>query len=217
MSGISIPRLLAEAVRDDDSTSRLAALRHCFAAQQWQPDGDEAAGVLLALTEGLGAPEMILTRRADHLRQHAGEVAFPGGWREAGDATLLATALRETQEELGVAPAQVEVLGRLPTTRTRRTVSVACFIGIVPAGLELALNPTELSAVFCVPLRFFCQDNLLADDFEYQGCRRLVPRFEFEGYDIWGMTANLICSFCAVSAQSVLDVARVPAAGVRRH
>ncbi len=215
ISGVlKMPRQAELAVGDDPV---ITALRFRFGARKWRVDGAEATAVLLAVTEGRRPSEMILTRRADHLSQHPGEVAFPGGWREPEDATLLDTALRETSEELGVPPERVTTLGRLPMAYTRRTVAVACFVGIVPESTELVVNRSELSSVFRVPLAFFCQDNLLADDFERRGQRLLVPRFEFEGYDIWGLTASLIASFCAIGMDCPLDLERVPDLGVRRH
>lgn len=97
-------------------------------------------------------PIAILTRRPMTLRRHPGQIAFPGGGREPADVTLLHTALRETHEELGIAPGQVEVLGMLGAAPTVTSYWVTPFVGVVPADVQLAPQAAEVEEVLYAPL-----------------------------------------------------------------
>jgi 8-oxo-dGTP pyrophosphatase MutT (NUDIX family) len=97
---------------------------------------------------------VLLTRRASHLRQHAGQISFPGGRAEAGDAGPSATALREAHEEVGLPPGRVRVIGQLPAYRTITNFSVVPVVGLVHAPFETALDPNEADEAFEVPLSF---------------------------------------------------------------
>lgn len=158
-------------------------------------DFPRQAAVLLAITDEL-QPKIILTQRAAHMRRHAGEVAFPGGKRDEEDRSLIATALRESEEEIGLPPNCVDVVGELPAMLTRYDVQVTAFVGMIPSSQRLTVNQQELSSVFGVPVDFLRQrDNLFVDEVEYRGVRRKVPRFEYQGYSVWGITAYLLFEF----------------------
>ena len=139
-------------------------------------------------------PGLIFTERRADLRRHAGEISFPGGRRDEGDADLLATALREAEEEIGLDPVQVEVGEALPAIKTFVTnYLVHPFVGYVPHPRELDLrpNPTEVETVLTFSLE------LLREGYEM---RRLVrrgvpihtPTYEVEGHMIWGATARIL-------------------------
>ncbi|MBR9910383.1 MAG: CoA pyrophosphatase [Gammaproteobacteria bacterium] len=161
------------------------------------------AAVLIAVTDNPHDPSVILTRRADSLSSHSGEVALPGGKWEEQDPNLEYTALRETHEEIGVAPDLVEVLGVLPPFHTYRGVSVTPFVGVVPEGLVYVPNYAELDAIFHVPLSFFIADQRIRTDrFNRDIGHRWSPAYEYEGYEIWGFTARLLVNFIS----SALDV-----------
>ncbi|MDE2454915.1 MAG: CoA pyrophosphatase, partial [Burkholderiales bacterium] len=144
-----------------------AALRARFAAPPaWQPEfrGDgaawasqrvpSAASVLVPMVDRADGVMVLLTRRADHLRDHAGQVSFPGGRAERHDADAAATALREAQEEVGLAPERVEVIGSLPAYTTVTSFIVTPVVGLVAPPFTLELDRSEVAEAFEVPLAF---------------------------------------------------------------
>jgi 8-oxo-dGTP pyrophosphatase MutT (NUDIX family) len=156
--------------------------------------GRTDAAVLLALYGWPEEPGLIFTERRADLRRHAGEISFPGGRRDDGDADLAATALREAEEEIGLDPAAVTLSGALPPTSTFVTgYRIHPFVGVVapPGELGLEPNPAEVETVLTFSL------DLLREGYEM---RRLVrrgvpihtPTYEVEGHLIWGATARIL-------------------------
>jgi 8-oxo-dGTP pyrophosphatase MutT (NUDIX family) len=156
--------------------------------------GGTHAAVLLALYGWPGEPGLIFTERRADLRRHAGEVSFPGGRRDPGDADLTATALREAEEEIALDPAAVDVLGALPPVSTFVTdYLVHPFVGLVPhpAELDLQPNPTEVETVLAFSLE------RLREGYEMRRLLRRgipihTPTYEVEGQLIWGATARIL-------------------------
>ena len=149
------------------------------------------ASVMVLFTDAEN-PEMIFTLRAQHLTNHPGEVAFPGGMWETGDSTLLDTALRESHEEIGLSPAAVKLLGACKPRATRAGVRVTPFVGLIDPAIELVPSPDELDAVFRVPLSAFRAGiQTRTDIFSHAGKSWRVPAYQHEGYEIWGFTAAL--------------------------
>jgi len=153
--------------------------------------------VLLPIYGWPDDPGLVFTERRADLRRHAGEISFPGGRRDEGDADLRATALREAEEEIGLDPAQVEAGEALPAIKTFVTnYLVHPFVGYVPHPGELNLrpNPTEVETVLTFSLE------LLRESYEM---RRLIrrglpihtPTYEVEGHLIWGATARILSDF----------------------
>ncbi len=156
--------------------------------------GPEAA-VLLALTDE-AEPHIILTKRAEHLKNHRGEVALPGGMVDPGDDSFFTTALRESHEEIALLPSLVEVLGHLDPMVTRFGVKVTPVLGLISPDVILEANPDELDSVFRVPLSFFLRDERLRTDRgTVNGHSVAVPCWEWEGYHIWGVTAIILVNF----------------------
>lgn len=146
------------------------------------------------------SPRVILTERAGSLSSHGGEVAFPGGKADEEDDSLLVTALRENHEELGVQPAEVEVVGELRPFVSKHGLLVTPFVGLFRDSSTLEPNPDEIAAVFEVPLTWFqTATPSRVDDLTRHGERHLVPAFEFDGYDIWGLTAMVLNEFFSVT------------------
>lgn len=138
-------------------------------------------------------PELILTVRSQFMPTHAGEVAFPGGKRDPLDADLLHTALRESREEVGLAPDQVEVVGQLSPLPSRFGMKVTPFVGVVPEGVELVAEPGETAIIFRVPVSFFLDEQPeLSAPMEVYGRRMRMPSYQFEDKRIWGLTAFMI-------------------------
>lgn len=150
------------------------------------------AAVLVPITDE-PEPRLLLTRRADHLNSHAGEIAFPGGKQDATDADLLATALRETEEEVGLPANAIAVLGALPSANSRFGLEVTPIIGLIDPDHPLVPNPEELDTLFHVPIRYFLE-NEPDPTYEvvYQRSRYRVPCYRYEGHVIWGLTAFFI-------------------------
>lgn len=112
------------------------------------------ASVLVPLVQRTQGLQVLLTRRSAHLRDHAGQISFPGGRAEAYDADAEATAMREALEEVGLQPHFVEVLGRLPHYTTVSRYVVTPVVGLVSPGFQLTLDPSEVDEAFEVPLAF---------------------------------------------------------------
>lgn len=157
------------------------------------PDGRlPEAAVLVPLTRAR-EPELVLTLRASGLSTHGGEVAFPGGRRDPEDRDLVHTALRESFEEVGLPPTDVEIVGPLSSVVSRYGIHVTPFVGVVPAHQQYRPNADEIAAVFSVPLSFFRKDPCeTAQRQDHLGRQWLVPCYRYGDYKIWGLTALMI-------------------------
>jgi 8-oxo-dGTP pyrophosphatase MutT (NUDIX family) len=195
----------------------LPALRERFASHSrggaWQPElpGDSvvmpglagtAAAVLVPLVMRDDGLHVLLTRRTEHLRDHAGQISFPGGRTEPDDADAAATALRETEEEVGLPRAQVDVLGTLPIYTTVTRYSVTPVVGLVRPPLVLALDRFEVAEAFEVPLQFLMTPaHHRRHVFSADGAERQFLSMPWQGvaadgtpreYFIWGATAAML-------------------------
>jgi 8-oxo-dGTP pyrophosphatase MutT (NUDIX family) len=153
--------------------------------------------VLVPIVQRPEALTVLFTRRTSHLKAHAGQVSFPGGRAEPGDASAEFTALREAQEEIGLAPERVEILGRLPDYHTRTGYVVAPIVGLLTPPFELVPDPNEVDEIFEVPLAFLLDPaNHRRQTRELQG--RTVGYYEmpYERHYIWGATAGMIVNLC---------------------
>lgn len=155
------------------------------------------AGILVPVTRDLEHPKIILTRRAQHMNTHKGQVAFPGGKRDDTDHSLEFTALRECHEEIGVPPSEVEVIGRLSQVVSLHGIRVSPFVGLIDDTHPLVPNLDELDSIFKVPVDFFRQaEPVRRDKMTYKGMALSVPSYHFqdqhETYEIWGMSAIVL-------------------------
>lgn len=152
-----------------------------------------AAAVLVPIV--VHAPELtvVFTKRTSHLKAHSGQVSFPGGRAEPHDPTPEFTALREAEEEIGLAMHRVEVLARLPDYHTRTGFRVTPVVGLVTPPLELAPDPREVEEVFEVPLAFLLDPrNHRRETRELQGRTVGYYVMQFESRTIWGATAGML-------------------------
>jgi 8-oxo-dGTP pyrophosphatase MutT (NUDIX family) len=150
------------------------------------------AAVLVPITRS-DEPQVVLTLRASGLSTHGGEVAFPGGRRDPEDRDLVRTALREAEEEIGLPPGLVEIIGPLSTLVSRHGIQVTPYVGLVPDFVEYRANDAEIAAVFSVPLEFFRQDpRETTHRIDYLGRSWYVPSYRYGGYKIWGLTAIML-------------------------
>lgn len=165
-------------------------LRH---HQPEMPDQASAEASVLVPVTNDPEPRIILTRRALTMNSHAGEVAFPGGKKDVLDTDLLATALRESEEEIGLPREAVRLLGRLGTLQSRAGIRVTPWVGLVPPDVPLIANPQELDAIFQVPIAFFRETPMQADHvIRWQGGEYVMPTWRYDGHMIWGLTAYII-------------------------
>ncbi|HMC07388.1 MAG TPA: CoA pyrophosphatase [Solirubrobacterales bacterium] len=158
------------------------------------PGGTEAA-VLVAMYGHPDRPGLVFTERRAELRRHAGEISFPGGRQDDPDEDLLRTALREAEEEIGLAPDEVDVIGALPPVGTFVTgYKVHPFVGLIAEGMRFRPNPNEVAAVL-----LFGIDELRAGFAMRRLVRRGIPirtpTYEVGEHMIWGATARILGGF----------------------
>jgi 8-oxo-dGTP pyrophosphatase MutT (NUDIX family) len=163
------------------------------AAAGSRPRGETQAGVLVPLfLNELSEPQLVLTRRRADLRRHAGEISFPGGRRDGDDATLLDTALREAEEEIGLPREQASVLGELPATSTFATgYLIHPFVAAIPSGTAWELSPREVDAVLELPLQRVREGRTVAE-LERRGITFRTDAYVVDDHLIWGATARII-------------------------
>ena len=183
-----------------------------YSPQLLAPEGRlPEAAVLMPITRG-ESPELVLTLRASGLSTHGGEVAFPGGRRDPEDTSLMHTALREAEEEVGLAPGIVEVVGPLSSLISIHGIHVTPYVGIVPDYVEYRANDAEIASVFSVPLNFFCQDpREVTHRIDYQGSAWYIPSYRYGEYHIWGLTAIMIVELVNLVYDAGIELRRAPA------
>jgi len=151
------------------------------------------AAVLIPIVQRPTGLTILLTQRTAHLRDHAGQVSFPGGRCEPTDASSQATALRESREEVGIEPAQVEVLATLPDYFTSTGFRVTPVVGLVMPPLNLRLDDFEVAEVFEPPLDFLLDPaNYQRHQVERDGVLHNYWAVPWRGYFIWGATAGML-------------------------
>jgi 8-oxo-dGTP pyrophosphatase MutT (NUDIX family) len=151
------------------------------------------AGVLIPIIEHADDLSVLLTQRSAELKNHAGQVSFPGGRMETVDADITQTALRETHEEVGIRPEQVDVAGYLPPMLTVTGYAVTPIVGLVEPGFSLAVDEREVDFAFEVPLSFLLDDkNQEASERDVRGVVVPIIEFNYQRRRIWGATANIL-------------------------
>jgi len=169
------------------------------------------AAVLVPITRS-DEPELVLTLRASGLSTHGGEVAFPGGRRDPEDPDLIHTALREAEEEIGLPPGLVEVIGPLSPLVSKHGIQVTPYVGLVPDYVEYQANDGEIAAVFSVPLAFFREDpREMTHRIDYLGRSWYVPSYRFGEYRIWGLTAIMVVELVNLAYDAGIELHRPPA------
>jgi 8-oxo-dGTP pyrophosphatase MutT (NUDIX family) len=146
-----------------------------------------ASAVLIPLFYNQGQYHVLLTERSEEVNFHKGQVCFPGGTREPSDSSLLQTALREAEEEIGVKAKDVEILGEFDDSVTLTSnYVISPFIGFIPHPYPFKADGREIREIFSVPLSFLMDEaNFRQDSYEY----------EYDGHIIWGATARILRQF----------------------
>ena len=153
------------------------------------------AAVLVPVTktDGFGESSIVLTVRSSNLKSHAGQVSLPGGTSEEQDRDLTATALRESYEEIGLRPEEVEVLGQLGELVMPSGYRVTPVVGIIENGLDYAANPAEVESIFLAPLSLVLDTEAYQRSIvTYRDIERTVLELHYDDYRIWGATAAIL-------------------------
>jgi len=151
------------------------------------------AGVLVPIEVKENIPHVILTKRASHLKHHPGQISFPGGKQDDGDADVIAAALREAREEIGLPSHNVDVLGTLPTHETVTSFMITPVLGHVRDAFDVIPELGEVEEVFSVPLAHVTDPALFSiQSRRWQGQRRHYFTVPFGPYYIWGATARIL-------------------------
>ena len=159
------------------------------------PERLTSAAVLVPVIERPEGLTVLFTQRTAHLNDHAGQVSFPGGRCEVTDASPVFTALRETEEEIGLAPELIEILGILSEYRTGTGFSVTPVVGLVRPPFDLHPDSFEVAEVFETPLAFLLDPaNHQRHSMEIGGVLRHYYAMPYEGHFIWGATAGMLVS-----------------------
>ncbi len=157
------------------------------------PAGLRPAGVLVPLRAGEEGVRVVLARRTERVPHHKGQVCFPGGGREPGDRDLLATALRESREEIGIRPENVELLGALEPVPTLTGFFIQPFLAGIPADSRFSTDGFEIEEVFEVPLAVFADfSSYRVADASFRGMPHSVYFLEYGRHTIWGATARIL-------------------------
>lgn len=151
------------------------------------------AAVLVPIVDRAEGMTVLMTRRTDHLASHAGQVSFPGGHVEPDDASPEEAALRETEEEVGLARGHVHVLGRLDAYITGTGFEITPVVGVVEPPFELDPDPHEVAEVFEVPLGFLLDPaNHQRHSRRFDGKHRFFYAMPYDDHYIWGATAGMV-------------------------
>jgi 8-oxo-dGTP pyrophosphatase MutT (NUDIX family) len=154
------------------------------------------AAVLIPIVRTARGLDVILTRRAEHLRHHPGQISFPGGGHESLDNTLHDTALRETHEEIGIAPKHVQILGQLGHYYTVSGYRVTPVVGLINEKPALTLDPNEVCDALFIPLNFLMDPaNFSLCEVVHSGETRHYYSAHYQNAHIWGVTAGIIMAF----------------------
>ena len=170
----------------DNSINKLMSLRSSALRK---------ASVLIPITRHKPGKnsEIVLTVRSENLNSHPGQISLPGGSEEAIDSDVVATALRESQEEIGLAQGDVEVIGRLGDMALPSGFQVTPIIGLIEPGLDFAPCPIEVAEIFHAPLSLLMNpDSYNSTSMIYDNQQRKILELQFEQFRIWGATAAIL-------------------------
>jgi len=172
-----------------------------------EPTKYKKAGVLILLVKEDDSDEMniLFTKRSSNLSTHSGEVSFPGGMWEEIDSSLLDTALRESNEEIGLKAENVKKLGRMNYLLSRHKVEVNPYVGFLEHGQEFEGN-FEIAEIFMVPVKFLMDtNNVIYKEFKRNDLRISMPSWVYNGMRIWGLTAMIAADFLNICFEANID------------
>lgn len=158
--------------------------------------GFTCSAVLVPIVPVASAYNILFTRRTHRVRDHKNQISFPGGVKERQDASLIQTALRETEEEIGLDRSEVQILGRLKDLYTPTGYRITPIVGLLSKPLRFKPNPYEIEEIFQVPLTHLLdRKNMKLQKAEFFGKAFDIPFFNFRHYTIWGATGRITREF----------------------
>ncbi len=161
------------------------------------------ASVLFPIVLRAEGPSVLLTQRTDHLRDHPGQISFPGGRVEPEDVSPADTALREANEEIGLSSEHVEIVGYLPEYRTGTGFRVTPVVALLRPPFDLSPDAEEVAEIFEVPLAFLMDpSNHQQHQMHHRGKLRTYVAMPYGDYFIWGATAGIIATLYRALTQS---------------
>lgn len=168
-------------------------------------DGKPPSAVLVPISETASGPELLLTRRSWGMRSHPGQISFPGGRKDLEDNGLLETALRETEEEIGVPRGLVSVVGELDRLTTVSSPAyIAPFVGLLDKRPSLTVSEAEVDGVLHVPLAELLDPSIYRQElWSFRGQTASITFFELEGDTLWGATARMVRNLLEVITDCV--------------
>jgi len=174
------------------------------------PSALRPAAVLIPLYVREKALWTLFTKRTDLVEHHKGQISFPGGGKDGADANLWETAVRETEEEIGVPRKRVRLLGALPRLVTVTEFEVAPFVGAIPYPVAFAPRPGEVESIIEVPLSYLLDPMVVEErPVKWQGRDVMTLVYHYKGHAIWGATARILADFLTV----MRDGDEAPSAG----
>ena len=153
------------------------------------------AAVLIPLTRVNGEWHLLFTRRTDRVQSHKGQVSFPGGACDEGETTPEQTALREAEEEIGLKPEDVKILGRISQLITITSFRVSPIVGVIPWPYTFKVSGIEVARVFTIPLLWLSDRNNYWEFFGRDSERSLIAFHPYDGELLWGATARMTLTF----------------------
>jgi 8-oxo-dGTP pyrophosphatase MutT (NUDIX family) len=154
------------------------------------------SAVLIPIFYKDGQPHLLLTLRTEKVASHKGQISFPGGAREDSDRDLLQTALRETYEEVGIRPEDVEVLGELDDLLAVTSFVVTPYVGVFPYPYDFKVSRDEIAELIEIPLAFFADpNNRRSEKWIHRGREVTVYFYDYGKYTVWGVTARILKGF----------------------
>ncbi len=167
------------------------------------------SAVLIPLYRREGQCHIVFIKRTQTVKEHKGQISFPGGSRENSDSTLLDTALRESQEEIGLSPEDIEVVGELDDEiTTTSNYIVTPFVAVIPWPYRFTMNPAEVDEILEVPVAALMSENCMKPDIETIDGGIVVDsyNYDYNGRLIWGATARILHKFLGIYNQAVPDI-----------
>ena len=167
--------------------------------RRFLPPDPKPAAVLVPLVARGDSFNILLTQRATQLTHHAGQISFPGGRVESDDADVVAAALRESEEEIGLDRRYIDIVGRLPDHVIFTGFRVTPVVGFIKPGFSLTLDANEVAGTFEVPMQFILDPaNHVKRTRHFEGHSVELTDMPYGEYNIWGATASMLMTFCRV-------------------
>jgi 8-oxo-dGTP pyrophosphatase MutT (NUDIX family) len=164
------------------------------------------AAVLMLLLNKNNEAHVFLTKRTQKVRNHKGQISFPGGAAEKSDKSLLDTALRETFEETGIKPGDIEIIGEFDEIISISDFHVRTFVGSINYPYKYKISTEEIEECFEAPLSiFYNKQYYKVEDYFFEGKYRKVYYYTFNGFEIWGMTASILTRFSSIILRNELQ------------